>query len=365
MVLKVTIGVDEAGALPLPWLAAPMQRAQALAKSHALLIQGPAGVGQFELGLLLAQAWLCESSDAAAARPCGRCDSCRLVRQRSHPDLMLVVPDAMRLALDWVGPDDPLLKSESKAKPSNEVRIAQVRSAIEAAQRTSGRGRGKAVLIHPAEAMNGVSANALLKTLEEPGGAMRLLLCSAAPDRLLATVRSRCQRLVVDLPAPELALAWLLGVDANLTEVGAKALLAVAGGAPLEALTLLQEGVDPRRLSDLPQRIASGDAAALAGLPIQRAIELLLKLAHDAMRLAALGGLAGDDSRRFYSTAAFPVGAAMPALVTWHKALLRVARHADHPWNAGLLVEALVAQAKIALMPPRRSGSTQPLHSPR
>jgi DNA polymerase-3 subunit delta' len=78
-----------------------------------------------------------------------------------------------------------------------------------------------------------------------------------------------------------------------------------------------------------------------------------------------LGGLASDDSRRFYSTAAFPVGAAMPALVTWHKALLRVARHADHPWNAGLLVEALVAQAKIALMPPRRSGSTQPLHSPR
>jgi DNA polymerase-3 subunit delta' len=182
---------------------------------------------------------------------------------------------------------------------------------------------------------------------------------------LLATVRSRCQRLVVDLPEAESALAWLMAVDGNLTEAGARALLAVAGGAPLEALTLLQEGVDPRRLTELPQRIANGDAAALAGLPVQRAIELLLKLAHDAMRLAALGGLAGDDSRHFYSTAAFPVGAAMPALVTWHKALLRVARHADHPWNAGLLVEALVAQAKIALMPPRRSGSTQPLHSPR
>jgi DNA polymerase-3 subunit delta' len=194
---------------------------------------------------------------------------------------------------------------------------------------------------------------------------MRLLLCTAEPDRLLATVRSRCQRLLVDLPSPDSALAWLRGVDTSLTEAGARALLAVAGGAPLEALTLLQEGVDPRRLSDLPQRIASGDATALAGLPVQRAIELLLKLAHDAMRLAALGELASNDSRRFYSTTAFPLGAGMPALVTWHKSLLRVARHADHPWNAGLLVEALVAQAKIALNPPRTMRPTQPLHSPR
>ena len=54
----------------------------------------------------------------------------------------------------------------------------------------------KVVVVHPAEAMNAVAANALLKTLEEPPAALRFVLCSAAPDELLLpTIRSRCQPL--------------------------------------------------------------------------------------------------------------------------------------------------------------------------
>ena len=70
------VGPD--GALALPWLEEPLRRALATQRGHALLIHGPQGVGQFELALTLAQAWLCESEEGA--RPCGRCASCRLVQ---------------------------------------------------------------------------------------------------------------------------------------------------------------------------------------------------------------------------------------------------------------------------------------------
>ena len=67
-----------------------------------------------------------------------------------------------------------------------------MRDAVEFAQRTSGRGRGKVVLVYPAERMNHVTANALLKTLEEPAGDLRFVLASEAAHQLLPTIRSRC-----------------------------------------------------------------------------------------------------------------------------------------------------------------------------
>ena len=62
--------------VPLPWLAAPLREALQTQRAHALLVHGPQGVGQFEMALTLAQAWLCESplSDDAA-RACGHCAS--------------------------------------------------------------------------------------------------------------------------------------------------------------------------------------------------------------------------------------------------------------------------------------------------
>ena len=80
-----------------------------------------------------------------------------------------------------------------KKKPSKEIRVEAIRAAIAFATTTSARGRGKVVVVHPAERMNAVAANAFLKTLEEPAGDARFLLCSAAPDSLLPTIRSRCQ----------------------------------------------------------------------------------------------------------------------------------------------------------------------------
>ena len=284
------LGTDEPGRLPLPWLDTPMAQARALARAHALLLAGPAGAGHLELAGLLAQAHLCESP---AQAPCGRCGSCHLVRQRAHPDLLAVVPEAVRLRLGWVGDDEAAPKSD--AKPSRDIRIEQVRNAIDWSHQTSGRGRGKVLLFHPADALNGPSANALLKTLEEPPAGLRLLLTSTDPERLLPTIRSRCQRVRLALPADDVSLGWLAAQQLSADD--ARALLAAAGGSPLEALDLAGEGIDAAWLAALPQRIAGGDASMLAGRPLPRAIDLMLKLTHDLQALAA-----GGTPRFFVST---------------------------------------------------------------
>ncbi len=330
--LPVVVGPD--GRLPLPWLDDAINRAAQLAQAHALLIHGPAGAGHLALGLVLAQASLCERPGLTAAGPCGTCTSCHLVATRVHPDLLIVLPDLLRVQLDWVDDDDSKLH-KSDTKPSKDIRIEQVRAAIAWGQQTSGRGRGKVMLVHPADALNTPAANALLKTLEEPPGRLRLLLTSADPERLLATVRSRCQRLRLDLPTPGAATAWLQ--QQGLAD--APALLQAAGGSPLEALAWGRDGLSAALLAELPRRVAAGDPGLLVGRPIPRVVDLLLRLAHDAQVLA-VGG-----EPRFFAAAQMPAGTDLAALRTWQGVLLRTARHDEHPWNAGLLIESLVAQA--------------------
>ncbi len=329
------LGVQPDGALPLPWLAGGLAAAHQLAGAHALLIHGPAGAGHFEFAVLLAQSHLCEANPVHhSQRACGRCASCHLVATRAHPDLRMVLPAALRVQRGWTDEDD-FIAPKGEAKPSRELRIDQVRAAIDWTQQTSGRGRGKVLLLHPADALNLSAANAMLKTLEEPPGQVRLLLTSADPEHLLPTVRSRCQRLPLALPSADQARAWLMaqGLDAP------EALLTLAGGSPLEALAWVQDGLTPAILATLPRRVAAGDASVLQGRPIPRVVELLLKLSHDAQVLSA-GGVP-----RFFAPAQLPTGADPVALRAWQQALLRVARHDQHPWSASLLVESLVTQA--------------------
>lgn len=340
------VGAD--GTLPLPWLDATLRETLQTRHAHALLLQGPRGVGQFELALSLAQAWLCEAEPAAALpQPCGRCASCRLVQARSHPDLLVLLPDALRESLGWDAADADdtgakVGKSAKTTKPSKEIKVEAVRAAVAFAQITTARGRCKVVLVHPAERMNEVSANTLLKTLEEPPGKARFVLACSEPDALLATIRSRCQVVPMRLPAPELALAWLTQIG-GVSALDAGVMLAAVGGQPQEALEWLMQGVDAAQWTRLPGTVARGEAALIAAWPLPRVVDALQKLCHDAACLAV------GAPPRYFPPAALPARAAPLALAEWSRELARVARHADHPWNAGLLIESLVQQGQRAL----------------
>lgn len=320
-----------------PWLQAPLAEALQALRGHATLVHGPSGVGQFDFAFALARAWLCEAPVSGQA--CGDCTGCHLMQSHTHPDFCLLLPQALAEALGWSAEEEaPRDGERKKAKPSRELKVEAVRDAIAWSQKTSSRGRGKVIVIHPADAMNAISANALLKTLEEPPKGVRLLLSTADPELLLPTIRSRCQRWALALPPAEQGLAWLREQGLG----GAEVLLAAAGGRPLDAVALAADGVGADQWAAIPGAVAAGDAGPLAGWPVPRAVDALQKLCHDAMRIA-VGGEA-----RFYPAGSLPEGAQLGALNDWSKSLSRVARHDEHPWNANLLIEALVIEGSRA-----------------
>ena len=339
--------VGEDGALPLPWLAAPLADVLQSPRGHALLVHGAPGVGAMDFALTLAQAWLCEAeASMRSSGPCGRCGSCRLVQSHLHPDLQVVMPETLRRAHHWPLADDKP-EGEDKRKPSRQIRIDDVRGLIDWSTRTSARGRGKVGVLHPAEALNLSSASALLKTLEEPPPGTRLLLTCADPMALLPTVRSRCQSLRLPPPAADAGAAWLAAH--GVAQPGL--LLAACSGRPLDALALAQAGVDAAAWGALPAALARGQTGALAGWPIPRALDALQKLCHDALA-CALGG-----TPRFFPQAEVPAQAAPAALLSWNRELQRVVRHAEHPWNESLLLDTLVRESAAALQVARDSAS--------
>ncbi|HSV47425.1 MAG TPA: DNA polymerase III subunit delta' [Ramlibacter sp.] len=322
-----------------PWIA--RQAAQLLAqRGHAWLLHGPSGLGQYRLGLALAQAWLCEQPRPDG--PCLQCGSCHAVAVRTHADLCVLMPETVMLALGW-----PLAEKaqqeidDKKRKASREIRVEAMRDALEFSQRTSARGRGKAVLVYPAERMNHVTANALLKTLEEPPGDVRFVLASEAGHQLLPTVRSRCLGHAMDWPSEADSLAWLQGQ--GLAESDAATLLRAAGGRAEDALQWAQAGRDARRWSLLPKALARGDGSLLADWPPADVLDALQKLCHDAM--ASQSGAAP----RFFQPADLPSRGDFRALSEWSRQLMRAARTVEHPYQAGLMLEALVSQARAAL----------------
>ena len=329
-----------------PWLGTPFADALRTAHGHALLLHGPRGVGQFELALTLASAWLCEAEPArrSGGRACGECAACRLVAAHTHPDLRVLLPEALQVSLGWGGDEDAAGEAEAGKtgrKPSREIRVEAIRAVIAFAQQTATRGGFKVAVIYPAERVNATAANMLLKTLEEPPGRMRFVLASAAPQRLLPTVRSRCQAIAVPAPAAPLAEDWL-GTE-GIADAGV--LLASGRGQPLEVAERLSLGLTADAWRRLPREVRAGQSAALAGWPLPLAIDALQKLCHDAV-VAAVGA-----PPRYFPAAAVPGDGDVAALTAFGQTLRQAARHAEHPLNAALAVESLVQQLRRAWRP--------------
>jgi DNA polymerase-3 subunit delta' len=151
---------------------------------HAYIFSGPPGVGKGLAASIMAAALNCPSGGDDA---CGSCPSCGKIGRAVHPDVL-------RLSLP----------EGRKAIPVEAVRALGSRLMVRAHE-----GRAKVAIIDPADMMTEPAANALLKTLEEPGAGRFLILVTARLSSLLPTVRSRCQ-VVRFHPLPEETIAQLL-----------------------------------------------------------------------------------------------------------------------------------------------------------
>jgi DNA polymerase III subunit delta' len=342
--------VQEPGLAPLvqplaPWLA--VQRDALLAqRGHAWLLHGPSGLGQYEIALSMVQSWLCEAQGKQATNAaCGLCPSCHMIATHAHTDLVVLMPETLMLEYGWPLSEKAQKEIDDKTrKPSREIRVDAMRDAIEFAQLTSGRGRSKAVLVYPAECMNTATANALLKTLEEPNGDIKFALATEAAHQLLPTIRSRCQSFALRWPSQEESIAWLrsqAGTD-KLDDAALAIVLAAAGGRPLDALQVIAAGAIDS-WAKLPKALALGLQGAVEGWAPANVLDALQKLCHDlwAVKLGA--------APRFFSASDLPKPPPARALSAWSEQLKTLARSIDHTWKADLLVQDLVSQAKIAL----------------
>ena len=358
-----------------PWLQIQLE-SLLTQRGHAWLLGGPSGLGQFELALALATAWLCEQPTAQGA--CGHCGSCHAVAVHTHADLCMLLPETLSLSLGW--PLDEKTQDDldsKKRKPSKEIKVDAAREAVSFTQFTRSRGTTKVILVFPAERMNHITANTLLKTLEEPPGAVKFILATEAAHQLLPTIRSRCLSHALVWPDFELALSWL-GSETLLQSklenkpqkslpppapTDLKTLLLRAGGRPADVLDWAQSSPaaeTAQRWQDFPKAMLRGDVGALADWPPSMAVDALQKLCHDlwAVRVGAVPrffsvtDLAVLSDRPPGKTARVSHGlveTGLHALASWSRDLNAIARTVDHPYNPGLLIESLVSRAKTAL----------------
>jgi DNA polymerase-3 subunit delta' len=326
--------------LNAPWIAR-QARDLLTQRGHAWLLQGPSGLGQYELALALASAWLCERPGEHGA--CGDCPSCHAIAVRTHADLAVLMPETQMIELGWPLSEKAQAEiDDKKRKPSKEIRVEAMRDAVEFSQRTDARGRGKAVLVFPAERMNTVTANALLKTLEEPPGDVRFVLATEASHMLLPTIRSRCLGHTMTWPQDDEAMAWLTGQ--GVPAAVAQALLRSAGGRPTDVLRQTEVGLTPDWWATLPKAMHQGDVRHLSDLSPAQAIDALQKLCHDLVLLQS------GAVPRFFEPVQLPATkASVMTLTDWFKRLMQSARTAEHPFNTGLMLEALTADAQQTL----------------
>lgn len=132
--------------------------------SHAYLFVGAPGSGKLDAAWALAQALLCENGG------CGACDACVRVARHTHPDVHHLAPESATGYL-----------------------IAQIRDLLDDVALAPIRAQRKVYIIERAEQLRANSANALLKTLEEPPAGVTFILLGTAQDTILPTIVSRCQ----------------------------------------------------------------------------------------------------------------------------------------------------------------------------
>ncbi len=320
-----------------PWLIpaweALAQRRSAL--PHALLIHGPAGLGKTVLARTFAQSLLCETPGPSGF-PCGACPACGWFALGNHPDFRVVEPEALSEAAAPEGE----LPVKAGAAPSRQIKVDQIRELQGFLAVGTHRGGARVILVRPAEAMNAATANALLKSLEEPPPATLFLLVSSAPDRLLPTVRSRCQRIGVAAAAPEAALAWLAGQGLKDPE----SRLRFASSAPLAAVE--EDGETARAREALTAALARPGASALdladacQGIPPDRVVGWLQKWTYDLVAARA-GGAIRYNVRQESAVRAIARGLPRVALLRFERSLSAARAVALHPLNARLFVEEI------------------------
>jgi len=305
---------------------------------HALLIHGPRGIGKLNFARALAQALLCESP-LTNGDACGSCGACAWFANGGHPDFCQTEPARAS--------EEESDNSEKKAT----ITVHQIRALAGFVNVSSQRGGVKAVVIHPAEALNANAANALLKSLEEPPPRTYFLLVSHRPHQLLPTIKSRCQKVALRAPDMPAAAAWLAEQGIRDAELA----LAHVGSAPLLALELSGTEYWGARSAFL-RHLTGNDidviaaAEATRDCPIPDVIAWLQKWSYDLVHYQAVGSVRYNPDQRDAIGRAAAKADPLDTL-RFHREMVDLQRNAQHPLNARLFVEQVLIAYRDLVQP--------------
>jgi DNA polymerase III subunit delta' len=318
-----------------PWQTDDWSRLQALRQRlpHGLLFKGAKGIGKFELAMMFAKSLLCQQPDERHFA-CEHCPSCHWFEQGSHPDFRLLQSELENLDGE---------ETESGKKPSKQISVEQVRALSDFVGMSAHQGGRRIVVIHPAETMNTNSANALLKSLEEPPKDLLFILVSHKPQQLLPTILSRCLSFALPAPDTERAIKWL-------SQQGVKApgeALAASGFSPLQAVQLDEQlgSEERKKLLQALRQPSALDVFALAET-LQKTEQVLVvqwlqQWSYDLSTIKLAGKLRyhlGDEA--LIMKLVEPISPL--SLARLQKLLVTAKREAQHTLNPKLFFESLL-----------------------
>jgi DNA polymerase-3 subunit delta' len=190
-----------------------LQRAMATNRiPHAYLFYGTAGIGKKTTAVHFAKALNCkgESNNFDA---CDLCTSCRKIDHQNHPDTVIIEPEGQFIKLQAIRE----IQKQMRFRPLE--------------------GKKRIFIMVDADKMNSPSANALLKTLEEPSASNILILITSRPHLLPLTILSRCQHLLFN-PVPREAVVSFLQNQLSLDDHTAHFLASSSGGSIRRAIKM-------------------------------------------------------------------------------------------------------------------------------
>jgi DNA polymerase III subunit delta' len=319
-----------------PWQVSLWQRMRQGQMPHAILLRGKAGIGKLDFATAWVKSLLCQTPQEQGYA-CGTCVSCAWFEQGNHPDFRLLSPEQ-----EERGEAEAGTKSTAKTSKKHQIAVDQVRDLSSFLELSSHNNAGyRIVLIHPAEALNQASGNALLKMLEEPPAGVLFVLVTHQPYRILPTIMSRCHKVDMPLPDSTQALQWLTTQGISDGE----AQLNFVGGAPLLVASEQEVNAACQQISPLLLQGAQLDVFELApkyvSLGMESALNLMQKWIYDVM-LCKFAGAVRYHSRYAGALQGLAEKVDLSALLDFQRKLDQARKTALHPLNQELQLEAIL-----------------------
>ncbi|MEF9918353.1 MAG: DNA polymerase III subunit delta' [Eubacterium sp.] len=212
--------------------------------SHAYLFTGRKGIGKMFMAQEFGKALLCLT--AGDNRPCGKCISCEKIDHGNHPDFLLVEPK----------------------KGEMTIKIEQIRKLIATLPIKPYESEKRITVINGSDRMTIDAQNALLKSLEEPEPHNLFILITENPQKIVNTIRSRCQTLQFE-PISTRGLTEIIKKHMDVSDKEIKQAIYDAEGAPGKALEFLEnEDLEKLKIEVLNDfyAILKGDSFKIFGL---------------------------------------------------------------------------------------------------